>query len=125
MTADAPVLHASGMVDLAPEIYRQRLVVEGLVTAPISAEQITTYLSQLSGVLDMVTLLEPVTHQSDTYGWAGWIHWETSGAHFYGWDQPRLFFSVDIYTCKAFSAEHAVAFTRDFFGATEVVYREF
>ena len=73
MTADAPVLHASGMVDLAPEIYRQRLVVEGLVTAPISAEQITTYLSQLSGVLDMVTLLEPVTHQSDTYGWAGWI----------------------------------------------------
>ena len=125
MTADAPVLHASGMVDLAPEIYRQRLVVEGLVTAPISAAQITTYLSQLSGVLDMVTLLEPVTHQSDTYGWAGWIHWETSGAHFYGWDQPRLFFSVDIYTCKAFSAEHAVAFTRDFFSATEVVYREF
>lgn len=125
MTADAPVLHASGMVDLAPEIYRQRLVVEGLVTAPISAEQITTYLSQLSGVLEMVTLLEPVTHQSDTYGWAGWIHWETSGAHFYGWDQPRLFFSVDIYTCKAFSAEHAVTFTRDFFSATEVVYREF
>lgn len=113
------------MVDLAPEIYRQRLVVEGLVTAPISAAQITTYLSQLSGVLDMVTLLEPVTHQSDTYGWAGWIHWETSGAHFYGWDQPRLFFSVDIYTCKAFSAERAVAFTRDFFSATEVVYREF
>ena len=40
MTADAPVMHASGMVDLAPEIYRQRLVVEGLVSAPISAEQI-------------------------------------------------------------------------------------
>lgn len=125
MTADAPVLHASGMVDLAPEIYRQRLVVEGLVTEPISAEQITAYLSQLSGVLDMVTLLEPVTHQSDTYGWAGWIHWETSGAHFYGWDQPRLFFSVDIYTCKPFPAERAVAFTRDFFSATEVVHREF
>ena len=96
MSADAPVLHTSGMVDLAPEIYRQRLVVEGLVTAPISAAQIEDYLSQLSGVLNMVTILHPVTHQSDTYGWAGWIHWETSGAHFYGWDQPRLFFSVDI-----------------------------
>lgn len=125
MTADAPVMHASGMVDLAPEILRQRLVVEGLVTAPIPAEQIEEYLSELSGVLDMVTLLKPVTHQSDTYGWAGWIHWETSGAHFYGWDQPRLFFSVDIYTCKAFSADHAVDFTRRFFGATEVAYREF
>lgn len=125
MTAQSPVLHASGMVDLAPEIYRQRLVVEGLVTAPIGAQQITDYLSELSGVLDMVTLLEPVTHQSDTYGWAGWIHWETSGAHFYGWDQPRLFFSVDIYTCKPFSAATAVDFTRRFFDATEVSHREF
>jgi len=125
MTAETPVLHTSGMVDLAPEIYRQRLVVEGLVSAPIGAREIEQYLSQLSGVLDMVTLLEPVTHQSDTYGWAGWIHWETSGAHFYGWDQPRLFFSVDIYTCKAFSAERAVRFTQDFFAATEVSYREF
>jgi S-adenosylmethionine decarboxylase len=120
-----PVLHASGMVDLAPEIYRQRLVVEGLVSAPIGSEQIKRYLSQLSDVLEMVTLLEPVTHQSDTYGWAGWIHWETSGAHFYGWDQPRLFFSVDIYTCKAFSAAAAVDFTQRFFDATEVAYREF
>ena len=73
----------------------------------------------------MVTLITPVTHQSDTYGWAGWIHWETSGAHFYAWDQPRLFFSVDIYTCKAFSAARAVDFTQRFFRASEVSYREF
>lgn len=125
MTADAPIFHTSGMVDLAPEIYRQRLVVEGLVTAPITAPQIEDYLGQLSIILDMTTLLTPVTHQSDTYGWAGWIHWETSGAHFYAWDQPRLFFSADIYTCKAFSADTAVDFTRRFFGAAKVVYREF
>jgi hypothetical protein len=125
MTADAPALHASGMVDLAPEILRQRLVIEGLVTTPIGARQIRDYLAELSEVLDMVTLLDPVTHQSDTYGWAGWIHWETSGAHFYAWDQPRLFFSVDIYTCKAFSASRAVQFTREFFGATKVAHREF
>jgi hypothetical protein len=125
MTADTPVLHVSGMVDLAPEIYRQRLVVEGLVCEPIGSAQITAYLSELSDVLDMVTLLEPVTHQSDTYGWAGWIHWETSGAHFYAWDQPRLFFSVDIYTCKPFPVDLAVDFTRRFFSATEVTYREF
>jgi hypothetical protein len=125
MSADAPAVDAAGMVDLAPEIYRQRLVVEGLVEAPIGAQQIEQYLSELSSVLDMVTLLAPVTHQSETYGWAGWIHWETSGAHFYGWDQPRLFFSVDIYTCKAFPAGRAVEFTREFFGATKVSYREF
>jgi S-adenosylmethionine decarboxylase len=113
------------MIDLAPEICRQRLVIEGLVDAPICAQQIEDYLSKLSGILDMVTLLTPVTHQSPQFGWAGWIHWETSGAHFYGWDQPRLFFSVDIYTCKPFSPEDAVEFTRDYFDAHQVVHREF
>ncbi|MFN8171575.1 MAG: S-adenosylmethionine decarboxylase [Candidatus Nanopelagicales bacterium] len=125
MSTEAAALPLNEMVDLAPEIYRQRLVVEGLVTEPITAAQIEDYLSRLSGVLDMVTLIRPVTHQSDKYGWAGWIHWETSGAHFYGWDVPRLFFSVDIYTCKAFSAAEAVAFTRDYFNATRIEYREF
>lgn len=113
------------MVDLAPDIYRQRLVVEGVPVAPISDDQIRRYLSELSDVLGMVTLLTPVTHRSDQFGWAGWIHWETSGAHFYGWEEPRLFFSADIYTCKPFSAESAVAFTRAFFGATRIAYREF
>ena len=125
MTADVPVLHANGMVDLAPDIFRQRLVVEGLVANPIGSAQIVDYLTQLSEILEMVTLLAPVTHQSDRYGWAGWIHWETSGAHFYGWDQPRLFFSVDIYTCKPFSVDRAVDFTRRYFDASEVSYREF
>ena len=112
-------------VDLAPDIHRQRLVIEGNVTQRISAAKIKRYLTGLSHVTDMVPLMTPMTHRSDLYGWAGWIHWETSGAHFYGWDVPRLFFSVDIYTCKAFSAQRAVEFTRDYFNATRLEYREF
>lgn len=111
--------------DLAPEICRQRLVVEGLCKQPIDAPSITEYLSQLSKAIDMVALMEPVTHQSPLYGWAGWIHWETSGAHFYAWDVPRLFFSVDIYACKPFSAQSAVDLTTEWFDATDVVYKEF
>ena len=113
------------MRDLAPEIHRQRLVVEGLCDRHIGADEIRSYLSSLSQVIDMVTLIEPVTHRSPTYGWAGWIHWETSGAHFYAWDVPRRFFSVDIYTCKAFDEERAVEFTRQYFNATEVVSTSF
>src|SRR5829696_7579902 len=111
--------------DLAPEILRQRLVIEGVPARPVDDEQIRRYLSALSRVVDMVQLLEPVTHRSDIYGWAGWIHWETSGAHFYAWEQPRLFFSVDVYTCKAFDEDVAVAFTRDFFNAAPVVAKSF
>ena len=66
------------MRDLAPQIHRQRLVVEGYPQAPISASCIRDYLSKLSEILQMRTLQDPVTNHSSLYGWAGWIHWETS-----------------------------------------------
>lgn len=113
------------MKDLAPQIHRQRLVVEGYPEQPIDDQAIKNYLKQLAEVTDMVCLTEPVTHKSDRFGWAGWIHWETSGAHFYAWESPLLFFSVDIYTCKPFSSEKVVAFTREFFRAEEVVSKDF
>ncbi len=113
------------MKDLAPKIYRQRAVIEGYPAQIITDQMIKDYLSQLSDVLKMKTVLDPITHRSDTYGEAGWIHWETSGAHFYAWEQPLLFFSVDIYTCKAFNIQDAVRFTKDFFKASELEYREF
>jgi S-adenosylmethionine/arginine decarboxylase-like enzyme len=113
------------MKNLAPEIHRQRLVIEGYPTAPISDQQIKDYLIQLSDVLEMKTLIEPVTHRSDKYGWAGWIHWESSGSHFYAWEQPRLFFSVDIYTCKAFDPQKAIAITKKYFKADTIEAKEF
>jgi len=108
------------MEDLAPDIHRQRLVIEGVPDRPIGADAISAYLSKLSIELHMNALIDPVTHLSSKFGWAGWIHWETSGAHFYAWETPRLFFSVDIYTCKAFDVAAAVDFTADFF-RTEVI----
>lgn len=113
------------MRDLAPQIHRQRLVIEGYPSESISDDSIKQYLSELSRVTGMKQLTVPVTHRSDLYGWAGWIHWETSGAHFYAWDVPLLFFSVDIYTCKAFEVEAAVEFTRDFFKTADIDFKSF
>jgi S-adenosylmethionine/arginine decarboxylase-like enzyme len=114
----------SGMRDLAPEIYRQRLIIEGIPRAKITAEHIRHYLSELSPALGMVALSPPVTHSSGKFGAAGWIHWETSGAHFYAWDTPRLFFSVDIYTCAPFDPPAAIKLTRRHFRPTDLEYRE-
>lgn len=116
------------MRDLAPEIHRQRLVIEGYPAHPISGLDISDYLSKTSEILGMTVLRDPVTSHSSRFGWAGWIHWETSGAHFYAWERPRLFFSVDIYACKQFDARSAVDFTAEFFGVEDpesLVYREF
>jgi S-adenosylmethionine decarboxylase len=96
-----------------------------LCRRPIDAPDIRDYLAKLSETIDMVTLIDPVTHHSPMYGWAGWIHWETSGAHFYAWDTPLLFFSVDVYACKPFRDADVVDFTRDFFDSPDVVSRSF
>ncbi|KAK6857066.1 hypothetical protein PG995_007253 [Apiospora arundinis] len=111
--------------DLAPQILRQRLVVEGYPAKAITETDIKDYLSKLSEITQMIRLLEPVTHKSDLYGWAGWIHWETSGAHFYAWEKPLLFFSVDIYTCKQFDPKLVVNFTRDYFKAGSITAKDF
>ena len=111
--------------DLAPQILRQRLVVEGTCDQPIDAVQIRDYLNQLADVCAMQTLTEPVTHRSQRYGWAGWVHWETSGAHFYAWEQPLLFFSIDIYTCKAFDPDRVIDFTAQYFDTNDIVGRSF
>jgi len=112
------------MPDLAPSICRQRLVVEGTCRAPITDGDIRAYLTGLTGAAGMTRLLEPVTHRSERYGWAGWVHWEASGAHFYAWDEP-LFFSVDIYTCKPVDADVVVEFTRTFFDTDRIVAKAF
>jgi S-adenosylmethionine decarboxylase len=43
----------------------------------------------------------------------------------YAWEQPLLFFSVDVYTCKHFDADAVVRFTSSFFHADEVVAKAF
>jgi hypothetical protein len=117
---DVTLLLTPGVRDLAPQIIRQRLVVEGTCRSLIERHHIEEYLGRLSGVCDMQALTEPVTHHSERFGWAGWIHWETSGAHFYAWDEP-IFFSADIYTCKAFDPAPVVRFTADYFDVDEIV----
>ena len=111
--------------DLAPAIHRQRLVIEGYPAGPIADTEIVSFLSDLTGVLDMVPIRTPVVSRSEQYGWAGWIHWETSGAHFYAWEHPLLFFSVDIYTCKPFDADVATEFTTKYFRASVFTSKSF
>jgi len=112
------------MKNLSPSIYRQRVIIEGTCKDKITAIQIKKYLTKLSLELGMKTLLPPVTHLSEQYGWAGWIHWDSSGCHFYAWDKPFSFFSADVYTCKRFDTQKAVAFTKKFFNTIEISFKE-
>lgn len=117
-------LYSDAIPDLAPSIYRQRMIIEGRRSEPLGEKEIVGYLKALSNESNMVSLIEPVTHRSERYGWSGWVHWEASGAHFYAWDDP-VFFSVDIYTCAPFDAARVADFTAKFLNADQLVGREY
>ena len=103
--------------DLAPEICRQRMVVEGTLHNSFDPEDQATYCKEISQVLDMTPVSEPMTSFAEKYGWCCFMHWKESGMHIYSWDKrsPK-FFSIDIYTCKGFNPEDVIRYTEEFFG---------
>ena len=106
-----------GWEDLAPDIFRQRMIIEGTLHNIFLPEDMTRYAKEISEVLNMEPITSPVLNHEPAYGWCAFVHWKESGMHIYTWDNrvPR-FFSVDIYTCKKFRCLDAIAYTTDFFG---------
>ena len=104
-------------VDLAPDIVRQRMILEGTLHNPFESEGMVRYCKDISKVLDMTPIGEPITDFAEKYGWCAYMHWKESGIHIYSWEARKPpFFSIDIYTCKIFEEEEVVAFTKKFFG---------
>lgn len=103
------------MKNLAPDVYRQRMIIEGLTDRPIKPEEMAALLVQLSNDLDMEPLSAPTTSFCEEFGWCAHMHWKTSGVHMYEWHNRQTpFFSIDIYTCKKFSHSNAVWCVRNF-----------
>ena len=115
------------MKDLAPHLSRQRLIIEGIPSAAVGCQEVKDFLEGLSKEIGMKILVPAQTHRTDFpkhhSGWSGWLHWVESGCFFHAWDSP-LFFAADLFSCKKFSAEKAVAFTKKFFRAKEIAFRE-
>ena len=110
--------------NLAPNLVRQRVIIEGTTQSIVEPEQIKAYLLALAEVTNMEVLSQPEAHSAHNMGYGGWIHWKSSGAAFYSYPTNPPLFTVDCYTCKPFSAEEAAEFTRQYFNAIELVFRE-
>ena len=103
--------------DLAPDIFRQRLIIEGLLHNAFKAEDMTRYCHEITKVLNMTAVTSPVCNYDPDYGWCAYTHWKESGMHIYAWDDRKPpFFSIDIYTCRKFDPQHTVNYTQEFFG---------
>ena len=104
------------MRDLAPDIVRRRMVIEGTLNRPFAGERMTSYCEEITRVLDMTPVTSPMCNYDSRYGWCAYMHWKESGIHIYSWENHEPpFFSIDIYTCKSFQEEDVVGFTEKFF----------
>lgn len=110
--------------NLAPNLIRQRLIIEGTTKKIVEPEQMKKYLLELAKVSDMEVLEEPVAYTAHEMGYGGWIHWKSSGAHFYSYPTNPPLFTVDTYTCKPFSVKKVVDFTKKFFNVIDIVWKE-
>ncbi len=110
--------------NLAPSLVRQRIVIEGTTNKIVEPEEIKKYLWALSKVVGMRPLQKPFAYPAEDMGYGGWVHWVTSGAHFYSYPTDPPLFTVDAYTCKPFSVEKAVAFTKRYFKTEKIAWKE-
>ena len=103
--------------DLAPDICRQRLIIEGTLHSSFLPEDMTKYCHEITKVLNMTEVTSPICNHDPHYGWCAYTHWKESGMHVYAWDnRDPKFFSIDIYTCKKFVPQHAINYTEEFLG---------
>jgi len=110
--------------NLAPNLVRQRVIIEGTTEKIVVPEKIKEYLDELAKITGMEKLSGPYVYTAHDMGFGGWIHWKTSGAAFYSYPTNPPLFTVDCYTCKPFSAEKAAEFTEKFFNTIELVWKE-
>ncbi len=118
------------MEDLAPDILRQRVLIEGYYTIAVDEAAIARYFDALTGDLSLRAYGAPTIFapqglgRAENEGYDAFVPLIDSGISLYVWTTSRFLAAV-IFTCKSFDAERAVQTTRDFFAMTRVVHQEF
>jgi len=118
------------MRDLAPEIVRQRLLIEGLYERDVDRAAVERYLVEVAAHLGLRTYGSPIVHapggsgKDENEGFDAFIPLIDSGISLYVWSR-RKFFAAVLFTCKRFDASAALDFTRRYFAARDTEHREF
>ena len=112
------------MRNLAPTIFRQRLLIEGFYTIDVTKEKIDAYLRDLAKRLDLRIYSDPIIFsptsgmgKGENQGFDAFVPLIDSGVSAYIWSSQK-FFSIVIYTCKGFDEPKAIKYTKDFFKVT-------
>jgi S-adenosylmethionine decarboxylase len=116
--------------DLAPDITRQRLLLEGFFDADVGKAEIVAYFDHITTALALRTYGQPIIYapggagRAENQGFDAFQPLIDSGISLYVWS-ARRFLAVVIFTCKTFDADAARAATVQFFKMSEVAAQPF
>ena len=118
------------MRDLAPEIVRQRLLIEALYTVGVDEAFVDRFLHGLAAHLDLRTYADATIvapggkGRDENEGFDAFLPLIDSGISLYVWTGSR-FLACVLFTCKAFDADRAIAFIDTAFATTDRESRSF
>lgn len=114
------------MKNLKPEIYRERLVVEGYYRVYLDGGFLEHFLEGLGEAVGMKLIAGPYIFSPDKFtelhhGLGGFVAWAESGVVFYSWSGHR-FFTLDVYSCKPFHVDRVLAYVRGKLQCEQIVW---
>lgn len=118
------------MKDLAPNIYRQRLLVEGIYEIEVQVDTVHQFFDVLLSGLGANAAGDAIVNSSlgqgrvENQGIEAFIPLIESGVALYTWESSR-FLSVIIYTCKEFDEVKALSIIHDFFQLSQIESKPF
>ncbi len=118
------------MKNLAPDIFRQRLLIEGFYSINVDRGVITKYFESITNELSLRMYGKPIifspggTGKKENQGYDAFVPLIDSGISLYVWSN-RKFVSCIIYTCKGFDEDRAIAFTKKFFSIGKIATTSF
>lgn len=118
------------MKKLAPNIFRQRLLIEGFYKIKVDKTVIENYFKDITKALKLRMYGKPIIFspsgigKEENQGYDAFVPLIDSGISVYVWSNAK-FLSVVIYTCKGFDEKIAVKVTNKFFKIDKIEAQSF
>jgi hypothetical protein len=118
-------MNSQPLTNIAPEIFRKRLLIEGYFRIDITVDVLKNYFASITAGLGLRTYGLPIIHTTSgagkdiNEGFDGFVPLIDSGIYIAVWSNAK-FLSTILYTCAEFDEEKAVSLVKEFFQMDEL-----
>ena len=118
------------MENLAPDLKRQRLLIEGFFEGDVDEPRVRDYFVHICEQLNFTAYGDPIIAspkglgKKENQGYDAFMPLIDSGISVYVWSSSK-FFSIILYTCKEFDTDKVVQTTKSFWQSKKIVQMSF